>query len=910
MELVGRSGELELLRDAFAGCGEGRGQLVLVGGRFASGKTELLHAFGDLVVESGALLLSATGARAEGALQRGVLGQLFHSDTLPPAVIARAASLILPAADPGQFGSPAMRPSDARVAQELCTMVSTLAKDRPVVIVVDDVQYADDASLQALLYLIRRMRNIPVLAVLSECAQPWSPRPWFHAELAGCPHREITLEPLSAEGVAELVTIRLGQDAVDLADGIHAVSGGVPLLVKALIEDQPHGVGQPYVGAAFGRAILACLHRSEPSFLEVARGMAMLGDQATPALVGRLIGMEGGSVEQHLDNMARSGQFSPAELGRPAVHTALLESLSPAERVTMHRDAAELLYWHGATPVTVAGHVLGADDAGASWAVRILREAADQSLVDDDVDTAIRCLRLALRASDDDTERILITTALARAEWRVNPLAASRRLAPLHGALADGTLTGRDIVTFIRYLLWQGKLDEATAQLGPVLESLTQADAQIAAELGLAYQFVYGAAPGPMSQEATNNPWTRARVTLTSVMQQGGGEELVNNALHVLASCALGDSTLEMLATALSVLIGADKLDAAVESCERLLCDAARRSAPMWQAVLASIRAHIALRQGDPVKAEELAAAAMELMSPQNWGVLIGYPLSTLMLSNTAMGRHEQAAQLAQQIVPEAMFSTIFGPRYLNARGHHYLATGRLLAAFTDFEESGELVAALGLDVPMISMWRGDLAEVQVLLGRPWTAKELVTAQLEWPGGVTVRVTGVSLRVLAATSDPKERPRLLYSALDHLQACGDRLELARCLVDLAQAHHELGELELARSAALRASQEARSCHAAPLLDRLSRWSVDVAETPLAASDDAEDGVGSVLSAAELRVAALATLGHTNREIGRRLYITPSTVEQHLTKVYRKLNVGGRKDLPAGLSLHVASTMTG
>ena len=909
MELVDRSGELELLKAAFAGCGEGRGQVVLVGGRFASGKTELLHAFGDLVVDSGALLLSATGARAEGALQRGVLGQLFHSDTLPPSVIARAASLILPAADPGQFGSPAMRPSDARVAQELCTMVSMLAKDRPVVIVVDDVQYADDASLQALLYLIRRMRNIPVLVVLSECAQPWSPRPWFHAELAGCPHREIQLQPLSGDGVAELVELRLGAGREKLAEGIHAVSGGVPLLVKALIDDQAHGEGEPFVGGAFGRAILACLHRSEPSFLEVARGMAILGDQATPALVGRLIEMDGGSVEQHLDSMERAGQFSPVELGRPAVHAALLDSLSPADRVVMHRDAAELLYWHGASPITVAKHVLGADDAGAPWAIRILREAADQSLADDDVDTATRCLGLALRASEDKTERILVTAALARAEWRVNPLAASRRLAPLHDALADGTLVGRDLVTFIRYLLWQGKLDDATAQLGTVMESLTQADAQIAAELGLAYQFVYGTAPGSMPQETTNNPWTRARVTLTSMMQHGG-EELVNNALHVLASCALGDSTLEMLATALSVLIGADRVDDAAASCDRLLCDAARRNVPMWQAVLASIRAHIALRQGDPFKAEELAAAALELMSPQNWGVLIGYPLSTLMLANTAMGRHEEAAQLAQLIVPEAMFKTIFGPRYLNARGHHYLATGRLLAAFTDFEESGELVAGLGLDVPMISMWRGDLAEVQVLLGRPWTAKELVTAQLEWSGGVTGRVKGVSLRVLAATSDPTERPRLLYSALDHLQACGDRLELARCLVDLAQAHHELGELELARSAALRASQEARSCHAAPLLDRLSRWSVDVAEMPAATPEEADDAVGSVLSAAELRVAALATLGHTNREIGRRLYITPSTVEQHLTKVYRKLNVGGRKDLPAGLSLHVASTVTG
>ena len=803
MVLVDRSVELGLLTDAFAGCGPGRGQLALVGGRFAIGKTELLHAFAEHVVESGALLLSATAGRAEGSLQRGVLGQLFRCDALPPAVIARAAALILPAADPVRAGSPTMRPSDARVAQELCTIVATLAEHRSVVLLVDDVQYADDASLQALLDLIRRMSTIPVLVVLSGCAQPWAPRTWFHAELAGCPHRQITLAPLSAAGVAALVASKLGAGKEKLAAGIHAVSGGVPLLVKALLEDQTHGAGEPFVGAAFGRAVLACLHRGDPTLLEVARGMAILGDQASPALVGRLIGMDGGAVERHL------GHFDPPVLDRPVVRATLLDSLGRTERVAMHRDAAELLYRHGAAAVTVARHLLGADDADPPWAIRILRDAADQSLAHDDVDTSIRCLRLALRANKDKTEHVLITTALARAEWRVNPLAAARRLATLHGAV-DGTLTGRDLVTFSRYLLWQGKLDDVITQLAALLESPTELDAQIAAGVGLAYHFVYG-------------PAADNRDTVC-------GDELVENAMQVLAGYELGDSTLELLAMALIVLIHADELDRAADSCDRLLADAQRRRAPMWQAILTSLRAHIALRQGDPRRTQELATAAMELMSPRHWGVLIGYPLSTAMLANTAMGRHREAAALARRTVPDAMFKTVFGPGYLSARGHHYLATGRLLAASSDFEACGELVGALGLDVPTISMWRGDLAEVLVLLGRPRTARELVTAQLERPAGVTGRVKGVSLRVLAATSEPRERPRLLHAALDHLRACGDRLEQARCLVDLAQAHHELGELEPARSAALRAREQARSCQAAPLVDRLSRWSVDVAST--------------------------------------------------------------------------------
>lgn len=63
--------------------------------------------------------------------------------------------------------------------------------------------------------------------------------------------------------------------------------------------------------------------------------------------------------------------------------------------------------------------------------------------------------------------------------------------------------------------------------------------------------------------------------------------------------------------------------------------------------------------------------------------------------------------------------------------------------------------------------------------------------------------------------------------------------------------------------------------------------------------DGLDAIAS-LTDSEHRVASLAVLGYTNREIAAKLYITLSTVEQHLTRVYRKLGVRRRKDLPADL----------
>ena len=64
---------------------------------------------------------------------------------------------------------------------------------------------------------------------------------------------------------------------------------------------------------------------------------------------------------------------------------------------------------------------------------------------------------------------------------------------------------------------------------------------------------------------------------------------------------------------------------------------------------------------------------------------------------------------------------------------------------------------------------------------------------------------------------------------------------------------------------------------------------------------------SLLTNAERRVAVLAAAGYTNREIAGKLFITPSTIEQHLTRVYRKLNVKYRKDLPTDLHRRLANT---
>lgn len=918
--LVERSDEFDRLQASFVDCQGGKGRVVLVTGGPASGKTELLHVISEHVADSGALLLSAAGASAEKTLWMGVVDQLLGSArSLAQASDQRASSRTSAGETLEEDASGSvMSMRDARVAQEVHSMVLELAAVQPVVIVVDDIQFADSSSMHVLAYIIRRMRSARVLVVLTEWSRPHLSWPWFRAELTRSRYQLIKLAPLSPQGVEELMRGRLADEAAAHATAVHEASGGNPLLVHALIDDHRSngGVvtddeGRLRVGPAFRHAVLACLYHCL-DLLDVARAVAILGADASPKLVALLMGVDPEFVSQALDAFTEAGLFNGDSFRQPVAEAALLDSVAPATCARMHHRAAELLHQHGASSGVVANHLLAAKEPYAPWAFHALKDAADEALAVDDTDLAVRLLTAALRGCADDRERVSVTTALARVESRVNPAAAALRLESLGDALFDGDLSGRDAVTVVRHLLWQGKLEQLTKVLTRLRSSWGPADAQIEAEIEIACQGVFGTLCGSMGQggaqdratristRPSGNPWTQAASTLTAGFYGGITEEVVNNAQYLLDSGTVGDSSLEMLATALFTLTYADELDCATTWCEVLLGQAVRRQAPAWQAILGSVHADIAFRQGDLKTADARARAALELLPAQAWGVFAGLPLSTLVLANSAMGNFGAAEEVLRQTVPSSMFQTVFGLRYLHARGEHWLQTGRLLSAYSDFHMCGTLMAQWNMDAPPVVPWRSKLAEVHVRLGCDKTARDLVTEQLGRTGALSTRTRGLSLIVLASSSDLRKRPGLLREAVDLLQKCGDGLGLARALADLSQVHHELGDFGRARMLAHRAGQHAKACHADLIMAQLVRSGVFGHDEPL----DEQAGAVPLLSEAECRVATLAALGHTNREIGERLYVTPSTVEQHLTRVYRKLNVEGRKNLPAKLSVNL------
>jgi DNA-binding CsgD family transcriptional regulator len=299
------------------------------------------------------------------------------------------------------------------------------------------------------------------------------------------------------------------------------------------------------------------------------------------------------------------------------------------------------------------------------------------------------------------------------------------------------------------------------------------------------------------------------------------------------------------------------------------------------------------VRRDDFTAAVDHARTAVETLSVQGWGTAVGLPLGALVLAATRMGDLDTAAEQLRQPVPRAMFDSRHGVHYLYARGTYQLARDNVHAALSDFLTCGDLMRQWSLDTAGLVPWRVGAAQALLRQGDHDQARKLLTEQLARVDTDADPVRGAALRLLAACSPQNQRVELLTAAVETTESGGNRYELALALADLSHAQETSGEHRTARLTARRAWHVAKSCHAEPICQALApkRAHTDPPR-PAPASGPA------VLSPAERRVATLASDGYSNRAIASKLLITESTVEQHLTKVYRKLNVKHRGDLPA------------
>lgn len=929
VRLAERDEGFGVLRDLLAEGLDGKGGCAVISGPIASGKTELLDTFAEHAERHGALLLSAIGSSVEQELPLGVIHQLFHSRELPPVAdpLLRLLGENVQAGAALEHGSERLTQVPSQILQTVCTTLFKLAERKAVVITVDNLEHVDPASVNCLLAVARRLRSTGLVVVFTDCVSVPPAARMLYAELLCRPHcRQISLKPLTRDGVRQVLAEHLDPAAVEqVAEDCYVASGGNPMLISALLKDcyaadamggDTAGPTKLVVGDVFRQAIFSYLHRAGEATLPVARYVAMIGDSPSAlSLLPRLVGTDAEEARRAVQFLNAAGLLTGTRFRHTATQSAVLGGLSSQERAQMHGRVAQLLRREGESALTVASHILAAGSIDEPWVAQILHETAEQALLTDDVELATRCLNVALDTSDVAQERAMIRADLAFVASRANPAAALEHLGPLTEAMRDGHLAGRRALGVIRLLLWHGRVDVACA----ALERLSQATherphAETETELRLTLIWLAANLPAALdllphtvklvkrtqagSATVAIDPRLQANTVLAAVMKQGDHESAVRSAEQVLESARIDEITIGAVDSALLALIYADRIDLAQPWCDRLLATVESRGVPMWHAILAAMRSMVAVRQGDLATARRQALAAITDVPVQGWGIDCGVVLASLVVASTESGDFDAADDALNIPVPAEMFSTRGGLHYLHARGHHHLAMHRPQAALADFMTCGELMTDWGMDLPSLVPWRSSAAEALTHLDGSEEAHRLVCDQLARLGQRPSPTRGLSLRILAGiTGDLAERNELLREAIELLETSGSGIELARALADLSRARYAVGERRRARIFAQRAWYVAKNCQAYPLCQTLRLATPEAVGRASGAvlRDDSE--ILTRLTGAERRVAGLAARGDTNREIATKLNITTSTVEQHLTRVYRKLNVRQREDLP-------------
>lgn len=927
--LVERRCELGLLDRLFAEADAGRGQVALADGVVASGKTELLRTFAEQRHQD-AVTLAMGGSRSQRHRPFGSIRPLVSA---LPLASSRTEGL-LRFLD-GRDGDESTAWNTFDVAHNLLQLVLEVSKAATLLITLDDAQHVDAQSMECVLHIANHIRSAHVMLLLAEATHGGSTRSGYRIELIRQANfRRLSLALLSPGGVKQLLEQHVDPNAADrLAPACHTISAGNPLLVRALIEDQldvPHTmcvVGPerpPIIGDTFRQAVMTCLERSGHGVVDVAQAIAVLGRDCTVDRVGSLLGQRPTMVDRVFRALRLAGCLGDHEFRDPLFRQAVLDGIEHTELARLHRSAAWVVHAAEADIAHVARHLVATGSAPDEWAVTRLREAAEAALRADAPDRAIEYLEHALVRCDHDAAGTELRLLLVYAHWRANPSNGIRHAARLSPDRYPGELDVEQSATLVRFMLWDGRVHEAQTMLDRLGEKYRSAENKAGSsleytgawlrhtcpELAARWAKLSGAAePGPSPSSCQ----AKASVALHAVLTGTSDASPAANAESVLQATALGDLTVGPVWHALRTLICADRLDSALQWCGPLLAEAKARGAAWWEAVFSTCRAEIALRYGELPVAARYASRALSAAGVEGWGIGVGLPLSVLVSVGAAMGDHDAVQDHLRQDVPDAMFRTGYCLPYLRARGRYYLVNEWWDAALEDFHRCGELATAWGFDGPALAPWRTDAAEAYLRLGKPGMARELAEAQLDRFGETSPRVLGVALRIIAATLDDAPRLRLLKDTVELLQASGDRLELAHALFELSRAHQALGQSAKARMVFHRGGRLIQACRletSSPDTEWNGKASDRGRGRPVAslASSDAARRSATMTTApltpSEKRVATLASVGYTNREISARLYITVSTVEQHLTKIFRKLHVTRRTDLPADLPLDV------
>ncbi len=929
-QLLERAAETAAIAAALADARAGRGTVVMLSGAAGIGKTALAEAAARAAGEQGMLVLGARGGELEGSFAYGVVRQLLEplirtaDERRRAALFADAAAGALPAVL-GPVSEEVAGVEPLSVRHGLYWLIANLAAERPTVLVLDDMHWADRPSIVALLHLARRIDDLPLALLVAIREGEPTPNEDVVAGLADLPatlvHRP---SPLSDDGVAQLLQSEFGHaPATGFVAATREATGGNPLLVRELAATARADAIEPTDAAAadlagvapagVAHAILTRLGRLSPSYVAIARAVAVLEHQATVGRIAELAGLDEPTTLGALDGLVAAGVMgagSRLEFHHPVVRRAIYEELAPGARSIAHRRVAELLVGEGADPEASAAHLLLTEPAGSVEVVGWLREAASHALAVGAPDNAATYLERALEERIERPLRGAVTLELAQAEKLARRPAAMEHFDEAARLLADPRTEAMTLVEQAEMLGYFGEFDRSLEMLGRALAAIEPDDPiAIRAESlrGVmnahdprAIELFVGELPR-MRELADSGTAPELAMLLASWSAARGlpaGEVLArfeqgwqNGALLARPGAN------EAIPQGITALVLTEQLDRAEEVIAEMRAVGRRVGSVFLELSASGHEAWIAAERGDLERAVVSLRQSLELT--QELGLVFG---TTAMLAygvDVLLERPDAAdlAALCESITSAAPEGTVAWAMFVATRGRLRGVTARP-EAIADLRYAGSIVDALGFRTPGSFLdWRTSLALVLPVEQRE-EALELAQAQLRIAEEVgNVRLRGISLRALGVLSgDPESGRRQLEEAVEVLAGSPARLEHARALVELGSWLRRARRRADAREPLRLGLDLAQRCGAVRLSERAR---TELQATGARPRRDALTG-RDALTPSEARVAQLAAEGLTSRQIAQSLFVTTKTVETHLAHCYGKLGIHSRIELAEAL----------
>lgn len=395
---IGRRTESSQLNEVLSRAAAGQGRAVLIRGEAGSGKSTLLGACADRAVESGFAVLRGTANESERNFPLGTFLDLLERDQ-PSSGQLRAAYRAAVAASAPRTAAGMTDPVSA-ATERLFQVVEQQCATNPVLVVVDDLQWADETSAALWTRLAHHAERFPLMV-----AAAVTPGTGGKAEAAAtralrhCGGLIVDLEPLLPDEVAALAARQLGGPVGPALLEALGRAGGNPLHlteVLALLHRQgsltrgPHGfeVASDHGDLSLGTAITDRLQRLSAELRAVLRIAAVLGAEFRPADLAAVSRRPLVTLVPLLEEALAGAVLDPAgerlRFRHQLVWQALVASTPTALRGALHRQTAEALDLAGAPLDQVAGHLTRATSVATDswlhgWVARHARELVTRS---------------------------------------------------------------------------------------------------------------------------------------------------------------------------------------------------------------------------------------------------------------------------------------------------------------------------------------------------------------------------------------------------------------------------------------------------------------------------------------------------------------------------------------------------